>query len=98
MGFFSTLRFLAGGTLALSAALLIIALIIRVIIGKAIAKRASLVLIAKGYDPDDMDLQSMGIWISLFLGVIIGFIAVQWYVSSFPTVVATNELYEDEEE
>ena len=78
--------------------LIIIGIVIRYFVGKHIAERGDLVLISKGYDSDDMNLKNMAVFVSVFLGIILSYAAVMIYVASFPTVKATDALYQDEEE
>ena len=87
-----------GRSLLVWLVLIIIGIVIRYFVGKHIAERGDLVLISKGYDSDDMNLKNMAVFVSVFLGIILSYAAVMIYVASFPTVKATDALYQDEEE
>ena len=91
-------RFIIGGTIAVYVVLVVIVILIRIVVGSFIAKRCDLVLVAKGYDPEDLNLKTMALLISAFLGIVLCYFIMFLYVSSFPTVKATNDLFEFEEE
>ncbi len=74
---------------------ILIVILIRVIVAKRIAYRGDLALIAKGYDAEDINLYSLAMWTSILLGVVLSFIIVFMHVGTFPTVKATNDLFED---
>ena len=77
---------------------LVVAFIARIIVAKNIAFRGDLVLIAKGYDAGKINLRNMATWICIFLGIILCYVIVFWYVGTFPTVEATNDLFQYEED
>ena len=74
---------------------IIVAIVVRIIVAKNIADRGDLILTAKGYDAEEIDLRSLALWVCFFLGVILCFVIVFWYVGTFPTVKATNDFYSE---
>lgn len=77
---------------SIAVAVLLIVLFIRIIIARSIAKRGNMVLIAKGYDPEDIHLTRLAVWITLFFGFLLAYVIVFWHISSFPIVKATSDL------
>ncbi len=74
---------------------ILIIILIRVIVAKRIAYRGDLALVAKGYDTEDINLYSLAMWTSILLGVVLSFIIVFMHVGTFPTVEATNDLFDE---
>jgi hypothetical protein len=62
-----------------------ICLIIRLVLAYSIAKRGNMIVSAKGINPADVHIFSMAVFITLFFGVLIGYIMVFWFASAFPS-------------
>lgn len=60
-------------------------IIFRIILAYYIAKRGNMIVSAKGIDPRDVHIFSLAMFMSIFFGVIIGYIFVFWFASAFPT-------------
>lgn len=72
---------------------------IRLIIAYSIAKRGNMIVSAKGINPADVNMFSLALFITVFFGVLIGYIMVFWFASAFPSenIHKIESQYDDEE-